>query len=49
VRYRLWQWVSRLNRHHMGLAWVTLASLVVTDLYVALVSAGVLTDLRLVD
>jgi hypothetical protein len=49
VRYRLWQWVSRLNRHHMGLAWITLASLVVTDLYVALVSAGVLTDLRLVD
>jgi hypothetical protein len=49
VRYRLWQWVSRLNRHHMGLAWTTLASLVVTDLYIALVSAGVLTDLRLVD
>jgi hypothetical protein len=49
VRYRLWQWVSRLNRHHMELAWITLASLVVADLYVALVSAGVLTDLRLVD
>jgi hypothetical protein len=49
VRYRLWQWVSRLNRHHMGLAWTTLASLVVADLYVALVSSGVLTDLRLVD
>jgi hypothetical protein len=49
VRYRLWQWVSRLNRHHMGLAWTTLASLVVTDLYVALVASGALTDLRLVD
>ena len=49
VRYRLWQWVSRLNRHHMELAWITLASLVVTDLYVALVASGALTDLRLVD
>ena len=49
VRYRLWQWVSRLNRHHMELAWTTLASLVVADLYVALVASGALTDLRLVD
>jgi hypothetical protein len=49
VRYRLWQWVSRLNRHHMELAWTTLASLVVTDLYIALVASGTLTDLRLVD
>ncbi len=48
VRYRLWMQVSRLNRHHMGLAWITLASLVVADAYVALVSAGVLSDLRFV-
>ena len=32
----------------MGLAWITLASLVVTDVYVALVAAGTITDLRFV-
>src|SRR5690242_4261795 len=48
VRYWLWQQVSRLNGHHMGLAWITLASLVVTDAYIALVAAGTITDLRFV-
>jgi len=49
VRYRLWTQVSRLNARHMQLAWTTLASLVVTDAYIALVSAGYLSDLRLVN
>ena len=40
----MWRQVSRLNGHHMGLAWITLASLVVTDAYIALVAAG--DDLR---
>ncbi|WP_166844310.1 hypothetical protein [Isoptericola sp. BMS4] len=48
VRYRLWTWVSALNTRHMLFAWVTLATLVLTDLYVALVAAGTLTDLRLI-
>ena len=48
MRYWLWQQVSRLNGHHMGLAWITLASLVVTDAYIALVAAGTITDLRFV-
>jgi hypothetical protein len=48
VRYRMWRQVSRLNGHHMGLAWVTLASLVVTDAYIALVAAGAISDLRFV-
>ena len=48
LRYRMWVQVSRLNRHHMGLAWTTLVSLVVTDAYVALVSSGTLTDLRFI-
>jgi len=47
VRYWLWTQVSRLNTRHMQLAWTTLATLVVTDGYIALVSAGHLTDLRL--
>ena len=33
----------------MELAWTTLATLLVTDAYIGLVSAGVLTDLRLVN
>jgi hypothetical protein len=49
VRYWTWGQVSRLNRHHMGLAWTTLASLVVTDAYIALVAAGHLSDLRFVN
>ena len=46
VRYRLWGWVSKLNGHHMGLAWTTLASLAVADFYVMAVSAGWFSDLR---
>jgi hypothetical protein len=33
----------------MELAWTTLGTLMVTDAYIGLVSAGVLTDLRLVN
>ena len=46
VRYKLWTQISVLNARHMELAWITLASLVITDAYVGLVSAGVLSDLR---
>jgi hypothetical protein len=49
IRYAAWGWVSKLNARHMQFAWVTLGSLVVTDLYIALVSSGTLTDLRLVN
>ena len=48
VRYWIWLQVSKLNRHHMGLAWTTLASLVVTDGYIALVSSGTISDLRFI-
>ncbi len=47
VRYRLWTQVTRLNTRHMELAWTTLASLLVTDLYIALVSSGTIGDLRI--
>ena len=49
TRYWLWTQVSKLNTRHMQLAWTTLGTLMVTDAYIALVSAGVLTDLRLVN
>ena len=49
VRYWIWQQLTRMNRYHMKFAWITLASLVLTDLYVALVSSGAITDLRFID
>ncbi|OLR95191.1 hypothetical protein [Actinokineospora bangkokensis] len=47
VRYRLWTFVSRLNARHMQLAWTTLGTLVLTDLYVMLVASGAIDDLRI--
>lgn len=48
VRYWAWVQVSKLNKYHMALAWTTLATLAATDLYVALVASGSLTDLRFI-
>jgi len=48
VRYRFWVQVSRLNGRHMLLAWVTLASLALTDFYVMAVSAGWFSDPRFI-
>ena len=46
VRYKAWQFVSRLNGRHMLLAWTTLGTLMLTDAYVMAVAAGWITDLR---
>ncbi|MBM7776381.1 hypothetical protein JOD54_006585 [Actinokineospora baliensis] len=46
VRYRAWTLVSKLNVRHMRLAWTTLGTLVLTDLYVMLVASGAISDLR---
>jgi hypothetical protein len=48
VRYKLWGYVSKLNGKHMQLAWATLASLAITDFYIMAVSAGWISDLRIV-
>ena len=40
--------VSKLNVRHMQLAWATLGTLVLTDLYVMLVASGAISDLRFV-
>lgn len=48
VRYWMWSQVSRLNTRHKMYAWITLGTLMLTDLYVALVASGVITDLRFV-
>ncbi|MEV4431752.1 hypothetical protein [Streptomyces sp. NPDC049555] len=47
VRYRMWGWVSALNARHMLLAWASLVSVAVADLYVYLVSSGAFADPRL--
>jgi hypothetical protein len=47
VRYWTWTKVSALNTRHMQLAWTTLLTLFITDAYIALVSSGHLTDLRI--
>jgi hypothetical protein len=46
VRYWAWTKVSWLNVRHMQFAWITLGTLMLTDLYVMLVAANVFTELR---
>jgi hypothetical protein len=48
LRYKAWTFVSKLNVRHMQLAWTTLGTLVLTDLYVMLVASGAISDLRFV-
>ncbi|MCW7942042.1 membrane protein [Streptomyces hygroscopicus] len=46
VRYRAWQFVSRLNARHMQLAWASLFSVALADFYVYLVASGAFDDPR---
>jgi hypothetical protein len=48
VRYWLWTQISKINTRHMQFAWITLGTLVLTDLYVSLVASGAIHDLRFV-
>src|SRR5574337_607084 len=47
ARYRVWQVVSRLNERHMLWAWLSLFSVGLTDLYIRLLSMGVIRDARI--
>ncbi len=47
LRYRAWTFVSKLNAKHMQLAWTTLATLMITDAYIALVAHGTFSDPRI--
>jgi hypothetical protein len=49
LRYKMWTRVSWLNARHMQLAWITLGTLMVTDLYIMLVASGAISDLRFVN
>jgi hypothetical protein len=46
VRYWMWGQVSKLNERHGQFALITLGSLLVADLYVALVASNTISDLR---
>ncbi|MFN0283428.1 MAG: hypothetical protein ACKVZ6_15840 [Kineosporiaceae bacterium] len=45
-RYRGWTFVSRLNTRHPLIAWLSLFSVALTDLYVRLLASGSFTDPR---
>ncbi len=42
-----WRVVTRLNEHHMLFAWISLCWVALSDLYVRLISMGVIQDARL--
>ena len=46
IRHGLWRWVSVLNARHMAFAWVSLIWVGFTDVYVRLVSMGIISDLN---
>jgi hypothetical protein len=46
ARYGLWKKASWFNARHMNFAWFSLVWVMVTDLYVRLVSMGVIKDLN---
>jgi hypothetical protein len=47
ARYGLWHFISRLNERHPMYAWLSLFSVGLTDLYIRLVSMGIIRDLRI--
>ncbi len=47
LRHGIWEKQSRLNQFHMGWAWVSLFMVGFSDIYVRLLSMGVITDVRL--
>lgn len=47
ARYWMWSRLSVLNGKHMLFGWLSIASLMTVDAYVALVASGTITDLRI--
>ena len=47
ARHGVWKQASLLNEHHMAFAWMSFVTVCSADLYVRLVAAGVIHDLRL--
>ena len=49
VRYWIWTQVSRLNVRHGQLAFISMYSICIADLYVWLVASGTISDLRIIN
>ena len=47
TRHALWRGVSKINKHHMLWAWLSLFMVGFADLYVWLVASGAIRDLRI--
>lgn len=47
IRYRYWQFVSKLNPRHGQFAMISLFTVIITDAYIMAVAAGWITDLRI--
>jgi hypothetical protein len=47
TRYRAWRFLTWLNERHPMYAWLSLFAVGLTDLYIRLVSMGVIRDLRI--
>jgi hypothetical protein len=47
TRHGLWARITSLNGHHMGFAWISLVSVCLADVYVRLLSMGILHDVRI--
>ena len=47
VRYWVWTKISWLNARHLQFAWITLGTLLLTDLYIMLVASGAFSDPRI--
>ncbi len=46
LRYKMWTWVSKLNRSHALYAWLSLFSVAIADFYVYLLATGRFDDPR---
>jgi hypothetical protein len=44
----LWRGITRLNEKHPAFAWLSLFSVGLTDLYIRLVSMGIIRDWRII-
>src|SRR5947199_318292 len=46
LRFRLWEFATKLNEHHSRWAWFSLFSVMLTDLYIRVNAAGVIVHPR---
>jgi hypothetical protein len=49
ARYWMWSRLSTLNHRHMYFGWFSIATLILTDAYIALVASGAINDLRILN